>query len=418
MEALPLSNVLKKAVRIISPNNPVFNLLVLNFFLKFEGTLLATRDANTGCHFFAKGLNYENRFQTIRKLSKKFKLCYSIDFKNFDAHHCDQNAKEEIEFFGTIGLPDLYCQQLLTAKHRGVIKHNALMRFSGDLFTGSGNCLTVGALLFPFVGKDTTFFCDGDDTLLFMNNRSDYEMISEHLRTRGYELGEPDIIEITHLKNNSCTYSIPFCQVEYHYKYYTKELDRLLNKAGNLAASNLDQLAQTILGKLQSFSILKAHGALFNIDLSKYLNGLDDDYELDYKRFLAENLQHYQQPLEREIDLKTGTSLIAQIARKFEYNKYRIFLTKVSNREKLLRKLIKEVLVKEYTRQQQQEQTAEALDRRIGAYVEDYGFEAIVPVLTSMYREMIQQYTEIVVAPPQTLNTTMHFFLENGGHYV
>lgn len=418
MEALPLASVLKKAVRIISPNNPMFNLIVLSFFLKFEHKLLNTKSP-LGQHYFAKGLNYEQRWRTIRTLAKRYKYCFSIDFKNFDAHHCDDNYLQEIMFYKIIGLPDKYVEQLINARHTGVISYQALMRCSGDLFTGSGNCLTVGALLFPFCGKDFTFFCDGDDTLLFMNHLDDYEKVRCHLFDRGYELGPPEQIRCDMKdRNGDPTYAIPFCQVVYHHEYYEKDLDRLLNKCGNLSGASLDAIARTILGKLQSFCILKAHGVKFDIDLMPYLNGLDDNYELDYKKFLITNLTHYQAINPRSFTWKTENSLIANIARKFESNKVRIYTTLVSNRPKLLTKLIKEVLKDEFARQTGQNITEKELSLKIAARLDEEGFRALTPVLSNIYRELVREYTTFEILPPQVPTEKQTLLYANGQLYT
>lgn len=418
MEALPLASVLKKAVRIISPNNPMFNLIVLSFFLKFEDKLLQTKSP-LGQHYFAKGLNYEQRWRTIRALAKRYKYCYSIDFKNFDAHHCDDNYLQEIMFYKAIGLPDKYVEQLINARHTGVISYKALMRCSGDLFTGSGNCLTVGALLFPFCGKNFTFFCDGDDTLLFFNQKDDYEKVRLHLFDRGYELGPPEKVSCDRKdRNGDFTYAIPFCQVLYHYDYYEKDLDRLLNKCGNLSGASTDAIARTILGKLQSFCILKAHGVKFDIDIMPYLNGLDDNYELDYKKFLITNLTHYQAINPRSFNWKIEDSLIANIARKFESNKVRIYTTMVANRPKLLVKLIKEVLEDEFARQTGQNITERELSRTIAARLDDEGFRAITPVLTNIYRELVREYTTFEIMPPQVPTENQTLLYANGHLYT
>lgn len=417
MEALPLSNVLKKAVRIISPNNPVFNLICLEFFINFEEKLLSARSW-LDTPYFAKGLNYEQRFHYIQVLAWHFNYCYSIDFKNFDAHHCDDNYRQEIYFYVLLGLRRKYGDQLLNGRHTGVITYDALMRCSGDLFTGSGNCLTVGALLYPFVSKDFLFFCDGDDTLLFLNRQSDYEFVRRHLCDRGYELGEPEIVRIARKASGVFEYAIPFCQVEYHFTYYCKDITRLLNKCGNLAGADLDAVAKACLGKLQSFSILKAHGVKFDIDISKYLVGLDEDYETDYKKMMIENLEHYEPYMERSISLKEGNSLIAQIARKFEYHKFRIFTTKISNRPKLLRRLIREVLETELHAETAQNPDEQALTKKVRKFVEREGFEAVVPVVTNIYREMVRSHTTWVILPPQTPTTSTTLLYANGQMYT
>lgn len=393
MEALPLSNVLRKAVRIISPNNPYFNLVALNFFLEFEETILNTM-TQQGTHLFAKGLNYEERWLTIRKLAKMFKFCYSIDFKNFDAHHCDENYRQEIEFYMAIGLPLYLVSQLLTARHTGVISYTALMRCSGDLFTGSGNCLTVGALLFPFFGRDCAIFCDGDDTLVFLNRRSDYEMIKEHLWNRGYELGEPEVIPL------DGNWAVPFCQMMYCNDHYTRDLERMLNKCGNLSGSNFDTIAKTVLGKIQSFPIISAHGIEFNYDLGKFVNGLDDDYETDYKKMLTHNMDHYRPVDPRFINLLDDTSLIARITKKFEDNKIKIFATKLNNRPKLLRRLIKDVLISEYNKQVNRTQYDEEITTRISNYIKRHPDEALNPVMIETYNQMIVKQNRFEIIQP------------------
>lgn len=417
MEALPLKNVLNKAVRIISPNNPSYNLRVLMFFTEFEHRLLQARSP-CGTHLFAKSLNYEQRWATIRILAQKFKLCYSIDFKNFDAHHCDDNYEQEIRFYEMLGLEFRAARELLECRHTGVISYKALMRCSGDLFTGSGNCLTVGTLLFPYVGKDLCFFCDGDDTLLFMNDRAQYASIVEHLYNRGYELGEPEIVDCCSMMAGSLDYTIPFCQVMYRHDYYYKDLDRLLNKTGNLAGATLDYLSRAILGKLQSLPVLKTHGHEFNIDITKFLNGIDDNYELDYKKMLSEQMIHYQAVAPRHFDLKNGTSLLAKIARSFEYNKFRIYLTRVSNRPKLLRRLIKQVLSDELDRATSMTPDLTTLTRKVAHVVRDEGPASLVPVLTCIYRDLIREQGTHTVIPPLIPKQPSTVLVKNSTIYV
>jgi hypothetical protein len=291
IEAAAIEAINKKAVRMITPNNVMFNVLYKNFFSKFEHILLSFKDTTTGLPLFAKGMNYNKRLETIREYSKYFRYVFPTDFKSFDSHHVGVAAEAEIHWYDKLGLPGKVGNKIINAIHDGIVKYFGAQRCSGDLYTGSGNCLTVGSLLFPYTSEDTAFLCDGDDTLIFTNDASVYARIMEGLLEYGYELDDVDPIDLT-----GPDYQVPFCQALYTKEHFTIDRNRALNKIMNITATNTNRAAEIILGKLQAIQYYSYFNIDFGVDLGPYLKHVEDqDGSLKYKRELIENPEglHY-----------------------------------------------------------------------------------------------------------------------------
>jgi hypothetical protein len=271
-ESLPIENLTKKPVRMIQPNTPKFNVTYLNFFHLFEENLLSATDKRDGMKIFAKGSNLEERGKVIEQLRKKYKYVIPIDFKNFDAHHRTKNYEGEMRFYGQLGLPPKVVHSLINAHKSGVIEVNFPCRCSGDLFTGSGNCLVVASLLHAFFNQ-IRIYCDGDDTLIFTDNQRIISDIVPYLYERGYELTADEIIKC---ESDSV---IPFCQVEYDYNgNYKKDPVRILSKASNITLSIDADIAHVIYGKMQGLAVWKKVGINF-VELSNVAEELIEDIE-------------------------------------------------------------------------------------------------------------------------------------------
>jgi hypothetical protein len=272
-EALPVENLLKKPVRIITPNTPKFNVTYLNFFHEFETMLLQSVDYRDNERIFAKGLNLDSRGSIIAKLCSEWNYVIPIDFKNFDAHHRGQNYEAEMWFYNQIGLPASVSKKLIKAHKSGCIDVDFACRCSGDLFTGSGNCLAVASLLAPFFDK-CRILCDGDDTLIFTNNKHIATEIIPYLYERGYELTCDEIIDC-----KSDQSIIPFCQVNYDRKgVYTKDPVRILSKAANVTLSINADPSHLIYGKLQGLAVWSQIGVNFE-ELRFITQDLIDDVD-------------------------------------------------------------------------------------------------------------------------------------------
>jgi hypothetical protein len=319
-EALPSSSVFKKGNRVITPNDPSFNNRVMNFMKEFEHRVLSMTDPNTGLPLFAKGSNCDQRSEVIMTLAHKFDYFSSIDFKNFDGHFNGASYQGMQEFLGTIGLPAEDVKSILTAKTYGAIEYSNAQQRSGDLHTGSSNCLQAGSMLYPFVSVDFTFYCDGDDTLLFYNNPDIIPEVQESLKRLGFEI---DIA-----CSDECDTSIfsdmviPFCQTYYTMRGYYVDLKRRINKLCNITASSPQQAAQIILGKLQGLEVLSKLGVELHIDVSNLIHGKNDNDEVTRKEMMYAGLEHYDQQEQLDFDLtdpRTGLIAKAVIAIRDDY---------------------------------------------------------------------------------------------------
>lgn len=385
IEVLPSSNLHKKAFRFIVPNDPAFNTAFLNFFHSFEKDLL-----NVKVHdipIFAKGKTYEQRWSIINKLAQKYLFCIPIDFKNFDAHHCRQAYTACMRFYASIGLPKKVAHALAYAKTYGVVEHSLPLRRSGDLFTGSGNCLVVGSLLWKFIKEeDIGVFCDGDDTLLFVNDRSIYQRITEHLESYGYEIDDdPCYVDLSEED-----FEIPFCQTFYSKQGYYVDTTRLLNKMLNIVAPNVKVAAETILGKLQAVAYLSNLGIEFDIDINSLLNGLELSYDVEYKMHMCESLEHYLIDMSRyKYQLGAPSAgLVGEIVKNLYKHRLRIKLCNPIKRRKVILKIITNVLCKEEARiNKLTEQTTKML-ARAESIVKSFGLKLATPELAAMYSKM------------------------------
>jgi len=271
-ESLPLESVFRKGTRIITPNTVAFNAENLNWYHKFEKILLSTMEPRSGTRIFAKGLNFDQRLDIIREKRKHFQYVFCCDFKNFDAHHRFESYAAELAFYEWLGLEHEKAQALYDAKHSGNIEHNMPCRCSGDLFTGSGNCLVI-ASLFKSFNNNIEIFCDGDDTLVFSNDKDDAQRICEYMESIGFELRVDAIVGPT-------SDGIEFCQMTYYTEEdcYTVNIDRRLGKSLNFTASSPEEMAKRIYGKIMSLVALKSVGVEMKGDLPKMqgLPVLDD----------------------------------------------------------------------------------------------------------------------------------------------
>jgi hypothetical protein len=314
IEAAAIEAINKKAVRMITPNSVMFNVLHKNFFTRFEHLLLAFRDKTTGLPLFAKGMNYNERLETIKEYAKYFHYVFPTDFKSFDSHQVGPAAEAEIHWYEKLGLPGRVGSKIINAVHDGIVKYFGVQRCSGDLFTGSGNCLAVGSLISPYTSEDTAFLCDGDDTLIFTNDPTVYKKIMDHALEYGYELDDVDPIDLS-----GSDYAVPFCQALYSKESFTIDRNRALNKILNITATNTTRAAEIVLGKLQAIDYFSYFNIDFGVDLSPYLKHLEDeDGSLKYKKQLIDNpegLKYNDQCVETiHVDLlDEDTGIISEI---------------------------------------------------------------------------------------------------------
>jgi hypothetical protein len=292
-----------------------------------------------------------------------------------------------MKFYASIGLPRKIAHDLAYAKTFGVVEHSLPLRRSGDLFTGSGNCLVVGSLLWKFIKEeDIGVFCDGDDTLLFVNDRSIYQRITAHLESFGYEIDDdPCYVDLS-----EDDFEIPFCQTFYSKQGYYVDTTRLLNKMLNIVAPNIKVAAETILGKLQAVAYLKNLGIEFDIDINSLLNGLELSYDVEYKMHMCESLEHYLIDMSRyKYQLGAPSAgLVGEIVKNLYKHRYQIKICNPIKRRKIILKIITNVLSKEEARiNKLTEQTTQML-ARAESIVKSFGLKLATPELAAMYSKM------------------------------
>lgn len=382
MEALNLDSFIRKAVRLISPNTPLFNVAYKNFFHWFEKTLLSFTSVY-GHNLFAKGQTVHNRWLTILMLVSKFKICVPIDFKNFDATHRNQAFAGECDTYNDLGLPKEAADDLASAKTKGAVQHSIPMRHSGDLFTGSGNCLAVGAALDSACLENFTFFCDGDDTLLFMDDESQLEQIINHLDKLGYTISYDKAI---YLDNDD--WEIEFCHVFYSKDGYYVDSERMLNRFCNIIGSSDDAIANTILGKLQAITILEATGIDFGIPVKRFVR-LDETNERDrIVMNMYKGMERYRRDTIVKLDiLGLEGGLAGRILADFV--RYDVVLSRVGIRHwrKIALWIIKRHLAREHKDQDFKADSIRRL-KQADIAISKLGLQAITPQLDDMYREL------------------------------
>nr|QYB17053.1 RNA-dependent RNA polymerase [Statovirus F1] len=348
-EALPRENLNKKALRIITPNTPAFNAHNREFFHEFEKSLLSMTDR--GERIFAKGLNYDQRFEIIENLCQEYKYVCCCDFSNFDAHHRNNSYAAELKFYELLGLSKETVWELGHARKEGNIGYQLPSRCSGDLYTGSGNCLTIAAL-FKGYSRELRILCDGDDTLVFTNKLSDANDLQEYMLNMGFNLKIDKVV--TDFENQT----VDFCQVQYDVAggTYSIDIHRRLNKAMNFKSDSIQDAAKTIRGKIESMRALAPIGVHFrygkeDIDyLLQYIPLTTEDAVYAYHA--ATGMTRLNQEQFEMIDLEEDAGLLSKICHKLT-NK--TILTKlvsspVNKRSKLIHEVIEDVLEQELTR--------------------------------------------------------------------
>jgi hypothetical protein len=310
-EALPAANVFKKGNRVITQNNPAFNCRTLNWMKQMEHKVLSMVDPRTGLKLIAKGSNCDTRSETILSLANQFGMFASIDFKNCDGHFNGTSYQGVVESFALLGLPAEDVTSILNAKTYGVIQYQNPQQRSGDLFTGSGNCLLVASMLYPFLSDDFSFYCDGDDTLLFFNNPDILKEVETSLTRLGFEIE----IETTRDCDTSIFSDmvIPFCQTYYTTRGYYVDLHRRINKLCNITAPNALVAARTILGKLQGLEMLSKLGVDLHIDVAPLIHGKSENEQVVHTEEMYAGLTHYDQQCVVDFDLTDKrTGIIAK----------------------------------------------------------------------------------------------------------
>lgn len=255
IEALPSANITAgKAIRAIEPNSKSFNVCTFNFFHEFEKTLLATQDQH-GLDLFAKGSNMDRRCEVIKQKMTHYQYVYSCDFKNFDGHHKGRAYIDEIEFYLQIGLDRFYESSLKESKLDGLYEAAQPKRHSGDLFTGSGNCLVVASMLY-WAGCEHTIYCDGDDTLVFTNNPNLITSLTERAKAAGH------VLTVEEPTKGVFGVQIPFCQHVFCGDQYWPSQKRICNKLFNIPFSSNVELEKKLYGKLCALQAYTSCGAL------------------------------------------------------------------------------------------------------------------------------------------------------------
>jgi len=399
-ECLKQEAIEKKGGRMISPNTPEFNLLVMDFFEQFENELYSWCDKRDGLKIFAKGLNYDQRFNLIRDVIKtgKWKYCIPIDAKNFDGHIVGKLAEAEIVFYTIIGLTKTIAEKLFRSRITGVVSYNYLTRKSGDMFTGCGNCFIMYSILYPLF-KKIRIVCDGDDTLIFLNDEEIYNEIIDRFKLFGVELGPKETCVITE-KKDKYVYEIPFCQMKYRWDDYELDHDRMLNKLCNIAVHNSPQaITEKIIGKLQACDVLRNMGYIFDLDPVPFFLNFDKSWWQEQKENYSKGTNYLNREMAHVIKFKSEQAgLVGKIVR--ELHKHKKEFSSIKNfekRNKFVLKLMESLIIK----QQEIEETIDpatqqALDK-VNAWIDLNGVRAILPHYHDMVRRAVAKYYSIPI---------------------
>lgn len=273
IECLPSASIRAgKAIRAIEPNSKSFNVSTFNFFHTFERTLLATLDQH-GLPLFAKGSNMDRRCEVIQQKLQHYRYVYSCDFKNFDGHHKGRAYLDEIEFYLRLGLDRYFEYGLKESRLDGLYEASQPKRHSGDLFTGSGNCLVVASMLY-WKGCDHTIYCDGDDTLVFTNDANLIGVLCDRADRAGH------ILTVEEPERGPFGVIVPFCQHKFNGDKYWPSHSRICNKLFNIPYTSQADLEKRIYGKLCAVAAYRSAGVL---DFPEFICPQDDDIAWRYE---------------------------------------------------------------------------------------------------------------------------------------
>lgn len=399
-ECLKQEAIEKKGGRMISPNTPEFNLLVMDFFEQFENELYSWCDKRDGFKIFAKGLNYDQRYHLIRDVIKtgKWKYCIPIDAKNFDGHIAGKLAEAEIVFYTIIGLTKVIAEKIFKSRITGVVSYNYLTRKSGDMFTGCGNCFIMYSILYPLF-KKVRIICDGDDTLIFLNDEDIYDTIVDRFKLFGVELGPKETCVITERKDKY-VYEIPFCQMKYRWDDYELDHDRMLNKLCNIAVHNSPQaITEKIIGKLQACDVLRNMGYVFDLDPVPFFLNFDKSWWQEQKENYSKGTDYLNREMAHVVKFKSpeaglvGKIIIELHRRKKEFTS----IKKFEKRNKFVLKLMEDLIRKQQEIEEEIDPaTQQALDK-VNAWIDLNGVRAILPHYHDMVRRAVAKYYSIPI---------------------
>lgn len=298
--------------------------------------------------------------------------------------------------YADLGLDKEAANELSCAKTKGAIQHDIPMRHSGDLFTGSGNCLAVGTALTSAGLEHFTFYCDGDDTLLFMDDETQMEVLEKHLTKLGYTIDYDGAIRF------EPGWEVEFCHVFYSESGYYVDSERMLNRFCNIIGSTDDALAKTILGKLQALSILEATGIDFGIPVKRFIR-LDECNERDrIVMSMYKGMENYKKDKIVNVDiLGIEGGLAGRILADFV--RYDIVLSRVGIRHwrRIALFIIKHHLKKEHEAQDFDRDSIRRL-KQADAAISKLHLKAIIPYVDDMYREL---FTRMFNLQPHDFDT-------------
>jgi hypothetical protein len=399
-ECLKQEAIEKKGGRMISPNTPEFNLLVMDFFEQFENELYSWCDKRDGLKIFAKGLNYDQRYHLIRDVIKegKWKYCIPIDAKNFDGHIVGKLAEAEIVFYTIIGLTKTIAEKLFKSRITGVVSYNYLTRKSGDMFTGCGNCFIMYSILFPLF-KKLRIVCDGDDTLLFLNDEELYSEIVERFKLFGVELGPKETCVITE-KKDKFEYDIPFCQMRYRWDDYELDHDRMLNKLCNIAVHNSPQaITEKIIGKLQACDVLRNMGYVFDLDPVPFFLNFDKSWWQEQKENYSKGTKYLNREMAHVVKFKSEQAgLVGKIVRELHKHKKEFTaIKKFEKRNKFVLRLMEDMIRKQQEIEESIDPATQQAIDKVNAWIDLNGVRAILPHYHDMVRRAVAKYYSIPI---------------------
>lgn len=133
-----------------------------------------------GLPFFAKGSSFSKRAEIVMQKSRG-RVTVSLDMSSFDNSIRGGIYKGEIRAFSrmfgfAISEDDFIKPLIQLSNDPDDIVTGLPVRKSGDVQTGSGNCMVMYwfATKIQAIVPEVNFYCDGDDTLMFMPPEVEY----------------------------------------------------------------------------------------------------------------------------------------------------------------------------------------------------------------------------------------------------
>lgn len=205
-----------KKPRMIQARSPEFNLSIARFLRPIEKALYSTR-CEYGWRAIAKGMNPAARARHLKKMWESFRkpVALSFDAAAFDAH-VGVDALKALNRGYLRMIPDQEFAKLLKSRLKNKGRTPTGLRYlcpggrmSGDMDTGSGNCLLMVSLLTCAqrkVAQKFLFLDDGDDFVVMCEKEAE-SAVTSCVEETAVKFG----IELTKDKRSETLEGIQFC---------------------------------------------------------------------------------------------------------------------------------------------------------------------------------------------------------------